>query len=187
MEEDIQIYLDAAREGMESAIEYTQKVFAKIRAGRANPIMLESVSVNYYGTFTPLQQTAGITTPDARTLMVKPWEKAMLTEIEKAITNANLGFNPQNDGNVIRISVPPLSEERRREFVKKAREEAENGKIGVRNARKEANEGLRDLQKDGVAEDAIKRAEEQVQQLTNDYTKKIDELFAAKEKEIMTV
>lgn len=187
MEEDIKIYLDSAKEGMENAIDYTKKAFTKIRAGRASPIMLEGVMVEYYGAKTPLQQTASVTTPDARTIMIKPWEKSILGDIERAIINGNLGLNPQNDGDVIRINIPPLSEERRQEFVKKAREEAENGKIGIRNARKEANEGLRELQKEGASEDAVKRAEAKVQDLTDQYSKKVEELLASKEEEIMTV
>lgn len=187
MDEDIKMYLDEAKDGMENAIEYAKKAFNKIRAGRATPVMLEGIMVNYYGSQTPLNQTASVSAPDARTLMIKPWEKSMLEEIEQAIIKANLGLNPQNDGEVVRINIPPLSEERRQEFVKKAGEEAENAKISIRTARKEANEGLRELQKDGAPEDDVKRAEEKVQTLTDQYSKKVEELLETKEKEIMTV
>ncbi len=187
MDEEIKMYLDEARENMDNAIDYVNKAFTKIRAGRANPIMLEGILVEYYGNPTPLQQTAGITAPDARTLMVKPWEKSLLGEIERAIINANLGLNPQNDGAVIRINIPPLSEERRREFVKKAKEETENAKIGIRKARQEANDGLKELQKQGTSEDEVKRAEEKVQELTDHYTQKVEAILEEKEAEIMKV
>lgn len=183
--EEIEIYLDTAKEMMESALQHTKDEFAKIRAGKAMPSMLDGVEVEYYGTMTPLNQVAGVTTPDARTLSVKPWEKGMLQEIERAIINSNLGFNPQNDGEQIRINIPPLTEERRIQLMKQVRAEAEKGKISIRNARKDTNDSLKKL--DGVSEDLIKGAEDDVQKLTDTYVSKIDALVEIKEKDIMTV
>ncbi len=183
--EEIDIYLDTAKEMMESAVQHTLDEFAKIRAGKAMPNMLDGVEVEYYGTMTPLNQVAGVTTPDARTLSVKPWEKTMLQEIERAIINSNLGFNPQNDGEQIRINIPPLTEERRLQLMKQVKAEAEKGKISIRNARKDTNDSLKKL--DGVSEDLIKNAEDDVQKLTDTYTSKIDGLVESKEKDIMTV
>ncbi len=183
--EEIQIYLDTAREMMESAIAHTQSEFAKIRAGKALPSMLDGVEVEYYGTMTPLNQVAGVTTPDARTISVKPWEKTIIPDIEKAIINSGLGFTPQNDGEQIRINIPPLTEERRIQLMKQVKAEAENGKISIRNSRKDTNDSLRKIE--GVSEDLIKDAENDVQKITDEYTGKIDALVEAKEQDIMTV
>ncbi len=183
--EEIEIYLSTAEEMMEKAIDHTRSEFSKIRAGKAMPGMVDGVSVEYYGTMTPLNQVAGITTPDARTISIKPWEKNMLQEIERAIINSNLGFNPQNDGEQIRINIPPLTEERRLQLMKQVKAEAENGKISIRNTRKETNDSLKKLE--GVSEDLVKDAEDSVQKLTDSYTSKVDALVDAKEKDIMTV
>ena len=183
--EEIQIYLDTAKEMMENALTHTRDESAKIRAGKAMPNMLDGVEVEYYGSMTPLNQVAGVTTPDARTLSVKPWEKTMIPEIEKAIINSGLGLNPQNDGEQIRINIPPLTEERRLQLMKQVKAEAENGKISIRNARKETNDSLKKLE--GISEDLIKDAEDDVQKLTDTYTSKIDSLVDAKEQDIMTV
>lgn len=183
--EEIEIYLETAEEMMEKAIQHTKNEFAKIRAGKAMPSMLDGVEVEYYGNMTPLNQVAGVTTPDARTISIKPWEKSMLQEIERAIINSGLGFNPQNDGEQIRINIPPLTEERRLQLMKQVKSEAENGKISIRNARKETNDSLKKL--DGVSEDLVKNAEDDVQKLTDKYTAKIDALVEVKEKDIMTV
>ena len=183
--EEIEIYLATAEEMMEKAIGHTNGEFSKIRAGKAMPGMVEGVNVEYYGTMTPLNQVAGVTTPDARTISIKPWEKNMLQEIERAIINSDLGFNPQNDGEQIRINIPPLTEERRLQLMKQVKAEAENGKVSIRNTRKETNDSLKKL--DGVSEDLIKDAENDVQKLTDKYTAKIDSLVEAKEKDIMTV
>lgn len=183
--EEIQIYLDTAREMMESAIAHTQSEFAKIRAGKALPSMLDGVEVEYYGTMTPLNQVAGVTTPDARTISVKPWEKSIIPDIEKAILNSGLGFTPQNDGEQIRINIPPLTEERRVQLMKQVKAEAENGKISIRNSRKDTNDSLKKLE--GISEDLIKDAESDVQKLTDEFTGKIDALVNAKEQDIMTV
>lgn len=183
--EEISIYLETAEEMMEKAIQHTKSEFAKIRAGKAMPSMLDGIDVEYYGNMTPLNQVAGVTTPDARTLSIKPWEKTMLQEIERAIINSGLGFNPQNDGEQIRINIPPLTEERRLQLMKQVKAEAENGKISIRNARKETNDSLKKL--DGVSEDLLKDAEGDVQKLTDQFTAKIDALVDSKEKDIMTV
>lgn len=172
---------------MEKSISHLEAELSKVRAGKANPQMLESVSVDYYGTYTPLSQIANINTPDAKTIVIQPWEKSMLTPIEKAIAVANLGFNPQNDGVLIRIIVPPLTEERRRDLVKKAKNEAENAKVSVRTIRRDANELIKKAVKEGLAEDLAKEGEAKIQELTNGYTLKIDKHLEIKEKEIMTV
>ncbi|MCM4173865.1 ribosome recycling factor [Arenibacter sp. TNZ] len=184
MNEDIIFILDTTKEGMDSAIAHLEKMFIKIRAGKASPVMLSSVMVEYYGSPTPLSQVANVNTPDARTLSVQPWEKNMLHEIEKAIMNANLGFNPMNNGDFVIINVPPLTEERRRDLVKQAKAEAEDAKIGVRNARQEANKEIRNLD---VSEDLQKNAEGDVQTLTDKYIRKIDAFLETKEAEIMKV
>jgi ribosome recycling factor len=185
--EEIEFILDSTKEQMEGSLAHLEKEFLNIRAGKASPAMLGGVRVDYYGASTPLSQVANINTPDARTLTVTPWEKNMLGTIEKAIMIANIGFNPMNNGENIIISVPALTEERRRDLVKQAKAEAEDAKIGVRNARKEANTDIKKLEKDGVSEDVCKGAEEDVQKLTDSFIKKVDELLALKEAEIMKV
>ncbi|MEM1408758.1 MAG: ribosome recycling factor, partial [Bacteroidota bacterium] len=165
--EEIQMYLDDAREMMDKALKHLGTELLKIRAGKASPNMLDSIMVDYYGSPTPLNQTASVTTPDARTLMIKPWEKALIQEIEKAIINSDLGLNPQNDGEQVIVNIPMLTEERRQELVKQVKHEGELSKISIRNARKETNDGLKQLQKDGASEDDIKRAEDKVQALTD--------------------
>lgn len=187
MTEEIELYLQDAEEHMEKAIAHTISEFNKIRAGKASPNMLDGLMVVYYGNLTPINQVATINTPDARTLVIKPWEKSMIGEIEKAIINSDLGLNPQNDGELVRLNVPPLTEERRIILVKHAKHEAENGKVSIRNIRKDANESIKKLLKDHVSEDEVKKGEDAVQVLTDKYTHKIDELLEKKEKEIMTV
>tara|TARA_Y100001963_G_C6753914_1_gene435667 strand:- start:855 stop:1409 length:555 start_codon:yes stop_codon:yes gene_type:complete len=183
--EEITFIIDTAKEAMDKAVKHLEKQFLNIRAGKASPAMLGSVMVDYYGSQTPLSQVANVNTPDGRTISVQPWEKNMLQEIEKAIMNANLGFNPMNNGDFIIINVPPLTEERRRDLAKQAKAEAEDAKIGVRNARKEANNDIKKA--DDASEDVQKNAEADVQDLTDKYVKKIDDILAIKEKEIMTV
>ncbi|MFC4722551.1 ribosome recycling factor [Geojedonia litorea] len=185
MNEDIQFILDTAKEAMDNAVKHLEKQFVNIRAGKASPAMLGSVMVNYYGSQTPLNQVSNVNTPDGRTITVQPWEKGMLQEIEKGIQIANLGFNPMNNGDTIIINVPPLTEERRRDLAKQAKAEAEDAKIGVRSARKDANTEIKKL--DDVSEDLQKNAEIDVQQMTDTYVKKIDSILEIKEKEIMTV
>lgn len=187
MEEEIQLYLNEAKDLMNKAIKHFSSELTKIRAGKAMPNMLDGLMVDYYGTLTAITQVASVNTPDARTIVVKPWEKKLISEIEKAIINSDLGLNPQNDGELIRLNIPPLTEERRKNLMKQVRNEAENGKISIRNIRKDTNETLRKLLKEGASEDEIKRAEEQVQILTGQYTETIDGLVGKKETEIMTV
>jgi ribosome recycling factor len=183
--EEIDLYLDDARDLMTKAIAHLSHELTKIRAGKANPAMLDGIQVSYYGTMSPLNQVSSITTPDARTIFIRPWEKGLIQEIEKGIQNANLGLNPQNDGQQVIINVPMLTEERRRQLVKQVGQECEHGKVSVRNIRKETNEHLRRIK--GVSEDDVKIAEETVQKLTDDHIHKIDALMKKKESEIMTV
>ena len=187
MTEEIKMYIDDAKEQMGKAIEHLEDELTRGRAGKANPAILGGIFVDYYGSNAPLQQVANVSTPDARTLMVKPFEKSMLQEIEKAIQAANVGLNPQNDGEVIRMNVPMLTEERRKELVKKVKLIGENTKVSIRNVRREANENIKALEKEGVSEDLVKDGEASVQELTNTYTGKVDKHLAAKEAEIMTV
>lgn len=183
--EEIELIFEEASDHMKKSVSHLEKELLKIRAGRANPSMLEGVRLEYYGALTPLSQVSNISTPDARTLAVQPWEKGLISEIEKAIMNANLGLNPQNNGETVIINIPPLTEERRRELVKRARAESEDAKIGIRTARKDANDMLKDIE--GVSEDIIKDAEERVQSLTNKFVTKAEEVLAVKEIEIMKV
>jgi ribosome recycling factor len=185
MNDDIKFILDSTKESMVSAIKHLEKQFVNIRAGKASPAMLGSVMVDYYGSQTPLSQIANVNTPDGRTITVQPWEKNMMQPIEKAIMIANLGFNPMNNGDLIIISVPPLTEERRKDLAKQSKAEAEDAKVGVRNARKDANNEIKNLE--DISEDLQKNAEDDVQNLTDNYIKLIDEKLSIKEKEIMTV
>jgi len=187
MSELIKKQVTDAKAAMDRAIDHADGELNKIRAGKASPSMLDDVYVDYYGTATPLNQVGTVNTPDARTIVVQPWEKSLLSAIEKAIMEANLGVNPQNDGVIIRINVPPLTEERRRDLAKKAKGEAENGKIAIRNVRKDANEKIRKLKAEGVSEDEMKAGEAEIQKLTDAYIVKVDQLSEAKEKDIMTV
>ena len=184
MNEEIQMILDMAEEQMTASITHLEKAFIKIRAGKANPVMLSSVTVDYYGAQTPLSQVANVNTPDARTLVVQPWEKNLLGEIEKSIINSNLGFNPMNNGDIIIINVPPLTEERRRELAKQAKSESEDAKIGIRSARQEANKELKKLE---ISEDLLKNAESDVQDLTDKFIAKVESALSVKEAEIMKV
>jgi ribosome recycling factor len=187
MTEEIDFILESTEESMAGSIAHLEKEFTNIRAGKASPAMIGGVFVDYYGSATLISQVANINVPDARTITVSPWEKNMLHPIEKAIQNANIGFNPMNNGENIIISVPPLTEERRRDLVKQAKAESEDAKIGIRNARKDANTEIKKLEKEGTSEDLCKNAEDEVQNLTNAYIKKIDEALATKEAEIMKV
>lgn len=187
MTEEIEFILDSTEESMEGSIAHLEKEFLNIRAGKANPAMLGSVFVDYYGSATPLSQVSNINVPDARTITLQPFEKKMLHAIEKAIMVANIGFNPMNNGDIIIISVPPLTEDRRRDLAKQAKSEAEDAKIGIRNARKDANTEIKKLEKEGTSEDICKSAEDEVQTLTNSFIKKIDEILTYKEAEIMKV
>jgi len=183
--DEIELYLEEARDQMSKGLTHVSHELTKIRAGKANPSMLDGIMVTYYGSMTPLNQVSSITTPDARTILIKPWEKGTIPEIEKAIQNANLGLNPQNDGLQVIINVPMLTEERRRQLVKQVGQECELGKISVRSVRKETNEQIKKIK--GASEDDIKNSEETVQQMTNDYIARIEALMKKKEVEIMTV
>jgi ribosome recycling factor len=187
MNELIKKQLDDAKAQMEKAIEFCDNELIKIRAGKAMPTMLDGIFVDYYGTPTALNQIGTVNTPDARTLVVQPWEKTMLISIERAIMEANIGLNPQNDGIVIRLNVPPLTEERRKDLVKKVKEEAEKGRIAVRNIRKDANEKIKRSKSEGISDDEIKTGEAEVQKLTDSFIVRIDRLMEAKEKDVMTV
>jgi len=184
MNEEIEFILDTTKEAMTSAVAHLEKELRAIRAGKATPAMLANVMVDYYGSQTPLGQVANVTTPDPRTIAIQPWEKNMLQPIEKAVMVANLGFNPMNNGDIIMINVPPLTEERRIGLTKQAKAEAEHAKVGIRNARKEANN---DIKKTDVSDDSKKDAEGDVQKMTDSFVKIIEETLSVKEKEIMTV
>lgn len=179
--------LEEAQDGMNKAISHLNLELGKIRAGRANPSMLDSVKVDYYGSLTPLSQIGNVSSLDSRTLTIQPWEKAMLDEITKAIINANLGLNPQNNGEVILISVPVLTEERRKELVKRAKSEGEHAKVSIRSQRKDANDMIKSLKDEGLSEDQIKDSEAEIQKITDSFTKKVDEFVGLKETDIMKV
>ena len=183
--DELELYLDEARELMQKALNHVGHELTKIRAGKANPSMLDGIMVSYYGANSPLNQVSSMTTPDARTIFIKPWEKNLIHEIERAIMNANLGLNPQNDGQQVIINIPMLTEERRKQLVKQVGQECEHGKVSIRSIRKETNESIKKIK--GVSEDDLKNAEETVQKFTDDFISKIDALMKKKEAEIMTV
>ncbi|WP_417884815.1 ribosome recycling factor [Zunongwangia sp.] len=184
MEDEIELIVETAKEGMDDAINHLKKQLANIRAGKATPSMLNGILVEYYGSQTPLNQVANVNTPDARTISIQPFEKGTIPNIEKGILQANIGFNPMNNGESVIINVPPLTEERRKQLVKQAKGEAEDAKIGIRNNRKVANNELKAVD---ASEDLKKTVEEDIQELTDTHIKKIDEILAVKEKEIMTI
>lgn len=185
--EEIELYLEDAKDTMDKALKHLSIELNKIRAGKAATNMVDGIQIEYYGVMSPLSNVASVTTPDARTIAIKPFEKKIIGEIEKAIRNSNLGLNPNNDGELIRLSIPPLTEERRRDLVKKVKAEIETAKVNVRNIRKETNEDIRKLTKDGVSEDDVKRGEERVQKLTDAFIARIEETLVSKEKDIMEV
>ena len=187
MIEEVKFHLDVAKEQMEESIKHLELVLAKIRAGKANPQMLNNVQVDYYGSSTPISQMANVNTPDAQTISIQPWDKSVLQDIEKAIMEANLGFTPMNNGEMIMINIPPLTEERRLELVKQAKAEAEQCKISIRSVRQKANDEMKKLGKDGLSEDMEKDAEVEVQKLTDSYIQKTEDHFSTKEKEILTI
>ncbi len=187
MTEDIKMVIDMTLESMEKALFHLDESLAQIRAGKANPRMLDSLTVDYYGNETPLPQVSNINTPDARTIKVQPWEKNMIGPIEKAIQNSNLGLNPSNNGESIILNIPPLTEERRIDLVKQSKGEGENAKVSVRNARKDAIDQFKQMQKDGLSEDMEKDAEAEAQKITDDFSRKVEEMIKKKEEEIMTL
>ncbi len=184
---DIQTILSESNESMKDTIAFLDEKLAKIRAGRANPKILDDILVTYYGSPTPLNGVANVTVPDAKTIIITPYEKSIIKDIEKAIIDSEVGITPENNGELIRLGIPPLTEERRKQLAKQVKGETENAKISVRNARRDAMDALKKGVKDGLPEDAAKDAENEVQKLHDKFVKKIDELYAAKEKEIMTV
>ena len=184
---EVKDYLAPAEEKMELAVDYLDETLSRIRAGKANAKILDGIRVEYYGSAVPLSNVANVSVPDARTIAITPWEKAMFKEIEKAIINSELGITPENNGEVIRLAIPPLTEDRRKALVKQCKAEAEDAKMSVRNARRDAIDGLKKAVKQGMPEDVEKDGEASVQKIHDKYIKKIDDLFAAKEKEILTV
>jgi len=187
MSDDLLLILEDAQDNMQKAINHLESELVRIRAGKANPQMLEGLTVDYYGTPTVLNQVGNVSVMDARTLTIQPWEKNMLQPIERAIINANLGVTPQNDGNIIRLFLPPLTEERRKEFVKRANGEGEQSKVAIRSIRRDAIEQIKKLQKDGLSEDATKDAEKDMQEITDKHIALVEKHLAAKEKDIMSV
>ena len=185
--EELDMVKEEAREHMQRSVDHLESELVKVRAGRANVNMLEGIKVNYYGAPTPIHQVANISTPDARSITIQPWEKNIIGEIEKAILAANIGLTPQNNGEMVRLNLPPMTEERRRELVKNVKHLGENAKVTIRNARKEANDHIKKLQKEGLSEDIAKDAEDEVQKMTDSYSAEVDKHLDRKEKEIMTV
>ncbi len=187
MTEESEMLLAMTEEAMKQSLDHLDKEFHKIRASKANPSMVDGITIEVYGSSMPLNQVASISTPDPRTLVIQPWDKANLSPIEKEIMNSNLGFNPMNDGQLIRINVPILTEERRQSLVKMAKVESENAKIGIRNHRRSGNDEAKSLEKDGVSEDEIKNLQDKIQDLTNTYISKIEKALEIKETDITTV
>ncbi len=187
MTEESQLLLQETEDQMNKSVQHLEKELHKLRTGKASPQMLEGIKISYYGVMTPIEQTANITTPDARQIIVQPWDKSILSDIDKAIMAANLGLNPKNEGEVLRIIVPPLTEERRKDLVKKAKSEAENAKVSIRNIRRSSNDMAKDLEDEGVPEDEVKKLQEEIQKLTDKYIEMVDRIVNQKEKDIMTV
>ncbi|AWV99257.1 ribosome recycling factor [Arcticibacterium luteifluviistationis] len=185
--EEIDMILEMAEDSMQKSLRYTSSELKKIRAGKANANMIDGISIEYYGVPTPISQASSVTTPDARTISIRPFEKSLLADIERALINANLGLAPTNDGEFVRLNLPPMTEERRFDLVKKVKVEMETARINVRKVRQESNDELKKLKNDGVSEDAVKIGEDRVQKLTDKYMVKVDEMLAAKEKDIMSV
>lgn len=187
LDDEISFCMENATEQMNNAIDHLKNSLGKLKAGKANPQMLDGLFVEYYGVNTPLNQVSTISTPDARTIMIQPYEKSVIEGIEKSINAANLGFTPQNDGKVVRINIPMLTEERRKDLVKRVKAEAEHCRVSIRTIRREANETIKDLNKKGLPEDQAKTVEAKIQQLTDSYNTKVDAAIAVKEQDIMTV
>ena len=187
MTEEVEFVIDEAKERMDKAISHLEIELGSLRAGKANPRMLDSVMIDYYGSQTPISQVANIGTPDPKTIAIQPWEKTMIEPIERAIINSNLGFTPQNNGELIRINIPALTEERRITLVKQVSSEGENAKVSIRSARKDANDDIKKLEKDGLSEDASKTAADEIQKVTDSYGEKIDQIVKDKEEDIMKI
>lgn len=187
MNEEVQFVIDSAKESMDKAIRHLELELGTLRAGKANTRMLDSVTIDYYGNQTPISQVANIGTPDAKTIAIQPWEKNMIDPIERAIINSNLGFNPMNNGEMIRINIPALTEERRRSVVKQVHSEGESARVSVRSARKDANNEIKQLEKDGLSEDDAKNAIDEIQKVTSKYGEKVDQIVKEKEEDIMRI
>jgi ribosome recycling factor len=187
MNEEVQMVYEMAKENMEKTIEHLDNELMRIRAGKANIHILDGIMVDYYGTPTPLNQVSNISTPDAKTIMIQPWEKSMIDPIEKALMVSNVGITPGNNGEVIRLVVPQLTEERRVDLVKQVKNEGENARVSVRNTRREANDEYKSMQKDGLSEDETKTAEDDIQKLTDEFTEKVEKIVEAKDQDIMTI
>lgn len=187
MNEEVEIIIEETKDRMEKALDHLEHELARLRAGRATPVLLDGITIDYYGVNSPLAQVSNINTPDPKTIVIQPWEKSIIGSIEKAILAANIGLTPINNGEVIRINIPPLTEERRHQLVKQVRNEGETAKISVRNARKWANDEFKRMLKEGLPEDLEKNGTETVQELTGNYTSRVDKIMEAKEKEVMTV
>jgi ribosome recycling factor len=187
MNEEVELVYEMAKEHMEKAIEHLDNELMRIRAGKANVHILDGILVEYYGTPTPLNQVSNISTPDAKTIMIQPWEKNMIDPIEKALMNSNVGITPVNNGEVIRLIIPQLTEERRRTLVKQVRNEGENARVSIRNSRRDANDEYKKMQKEGLSEDEAKKAEDLIQKLTDEFTERIDSIVESKEEDIMTI
>jgi ribosome recycling factor len=187
MNEEVELVIEETRDRMQKALEHLEYELSRLRAGRATPVLLDGITVDYYGVNSPLSQVSNINTPDPKTILIQPWEKSMLGTIEKAIMAANIGLTPMNNGEVIRIGIPPLTEERRHQLVKQVRNEGETAKISIRNARKWANDELKKMLKEGLPEDIEENASESVQEMTHEFSAKVDKVIALKEKDVMTV
>ena len=187
MTEDVQLVFEMTRERMEKALEHLDTELNRIRAGKANIHILDGIMIDYYGVMTPLNQVSNISTPDAKTIAIQPWEKNMIDKIERAIQQANIGITPINNGELIRLGIPPLTQERRVSLVKQVKNEGENARISIRNARRDANEEYKQMQKDGLSEDDVKRAEDNIQEITKEFSEKVDKIIEAKEEDIMTI
>jgi len=187
MNEEVQLVYDMTKERMEKAIEHLDNELMRIRAGKANVHILDGVLVDYYGAATPLNQVSNISTPDAKTIMIQPWEKSMIDPIEKALMNSNVGITPANNGEVIRLAIPQLTEERRRHLVKQVKTEGENARVSLRTSRRDANDEYKNMQKEGLSEDEAKDAEDKIQKLTDQFSEQVDKIVEAKEQDIMTI
>ncbi len=187
MEDEIQLHLDDTQEKMQKALQHFEDELVRVRAGKATPNILDGITVDYYGSLTPLNQVSNISTPDAKTIAIQPWEKSMIEPIEKAILAANIGLTPANNGEIIRINIPPLTEERRISLVKQIKNMAENTRVSIRNSRREANEAFKQMKKDGLSEDQEIESEAKIQEMTDDFIEKVDKFLESKEKDIMTI
>ena len=187
MKEDVQLVYEMTKEHMGKAIEHLDNELIRIRAGKANIHILDGIMVEYYGTPTPLNQVSNINTPDAKTIAIQPWEKTMIDPIEKALMNSNVGITPMNNGEVIRLMIPQLTEERRHDLVKQVKNEGENARVSIRNSRRDAKDEYKQMQKDGLSEDETKDAEDLIQKLTDEFTERVEKNVSAKEEDIMTI